>query len=897
MPENNVKILCEYTVNPLGVDCEKPRFSWYIDVEGYAGRQIAYRIIVSEDIEKIKKGIGDIWDSYKVSSGQNINIEYAGSRLVSRTKYYYKVFIHEGEEQIIESDIAWFETAIIFQNEWKAQWIGMPKSLKPNAPYFRKDFTVKKGLVKARAYISGLGYYEIYINGKKMGKRLLDPAWTNYCKRVFYSTYTLDGELSEGKNTVGIILGAGYYRLKQVIAQLVLTYNDGSEEWIITNRSSGWSVTDEGPIVNNSVYQGIVYDARKEMAGWNTPEYNMEENETQWFIPLIKPAPGGIMQSQMLEPIEAIEELKPISVSNPKPGIFVYDLGQNISGVVRLKAKGNCGEKVVLKHSELLDDDGTVDSTTSRAAQAADVYILKGAGMEVFEPIFTYHGFRYVQVEGYPGKPDIQSLIGIYIRNAVEIRSSFECSNDMLNRLHQTILWTEGDNLHWVPTDCPQRNERLGWLNDATSRAEESIYNYDLQRFYSKWIDDIQDEQDIDTGAITDTAPFWTFGEVARYGECPADPVCGSYILIPWLIYCHYNDKRILEKHYEGHKKWVNYLVNNTEDGIVDYTYYADWVSPSIYCYEDSVGTGAYSKITPGKLMSTAFLYLNIVLMSKIAKVLVKEKDADEFDRLAATTANAFNRVYFNAEKREYATGSQASNVFALYLDIVPDEFKKDVFNNLVEDIVDTHDMHLTTGNQCTKFLIDMLTELGRPDVSLGLLTQTTYPSWGYMLDNCATTIWERWELRKGMGMNSHNHPVLGCIDPWFFKYLGGINVDETAPGFQSFYIKPVIVDGIDFVNTSLNTLKGVIKSSWKRRDEVVSMTITVPWNSKAKVTVPKVSSKNSNTSNISVYSGNELIWETGNEMNNTKGVLESEVKYGQQLLTLTSGRYMIKMK
>jgi len=528
-----------------------------------------------------------------------------------------------------------------------------------------------------------------------------------------------------------------------------------------------------------------------------------------------------------------VESITPKRISEPIPGVYVIDAGQNVAGWASMKVRGVRGTTVTLRFAESLYENGTVNQENLRTAEAKDTYILKGGGQEEqWEPSFTYHGFRYIQVEGFPYRPDPEDFTVRVVRSAVRKVGSFTCSNALLNRIHSMVAWTEANNLHSIPTDCPQRDERMGWLNDLTVRIEEALYNFDLSRFYAKYIQDIRDAQGED-GSITDTAPF-------KYGARPADPVCASYLLLAWKSYEFYGNDEIIRRHYDGLKAWVDYLISRTKDGIVEYSYYGDWSPPTEFGHGPY---GAVSKFTPGVFMSTGFLYYDCELISRMARLLGKEKDEVYYEDVAARTAAAFNNAYWNEKLGGYASNNQACNSFALYLGLVPKGRIPRVVANLVKDVKD-RGYHLTTGNLCTKYVLEALATFGHPEVSYKIATQETYPSWGYMLANGATTLWERWEGNGSGAMNSLDHPMMGSVDSWFYRYCLGIVPDIQHPGFEEFTIRPIIFNDLTSAEGEYVSVKGIIKSAWRKEKGTISFEVTVPENSTATIFVPSRSRK-----------------------------------------------------
>ncbi len=876
------ELLCEYCKNPLGMDVEKPRFSWQLaaDNKDRNKKQSAYGIIVSSSEDKLSSGTGDVWDSGKVSSSQSINIEYEGKKLESRMRYFWKVTVwDESDRESPESETAWFEMGLLKPEDWKAVWKGYTGGKSGEALYCRRAFELSKPIAWARMYISGLGYYELHINGERVGDNVLDPGWTEYTKTVLYVTYDVTDALKKGKNAVGVVLGNGWHGTPKLYLQLEIIYEDGSKE-MLGGHDWSWSVT-TAPIIKNDVHDGEVYDARLEIPGWDTPDF--KENNLNWLHAQRVTAPGGRMKAQMIEPIKVVDHVEPIAITNPKPGSYVYDLGQNIAGWCILRVKGDEGTCVTLKFAEVLYEDGTVNQENLRTARAHVMYTLKGGvEEEVYKPRFTYFGYRYIEVTGFPGKPELQNITGCVVRNSVEQVGQFTCSNDLINTIQRNVAWTEGNNLHGAPTDCPQRNERQGWLNDMTVRIEESMYNYGLARFFTKWLWDIKDTQDAETGAVADTAPF-------RWGNIPADSTAISYVLIPWFMYLFYGDKRIVEEYYESVKGWADCLYSHTKDGLIDYCWYGDWCSPIPESWPpdkpglppDSPGAvttvGSYSAVTPGMLMGTAHLIYAGRTIADIAQIIGRGSDAAAYRKRAESITEAFNKKFFNEKTAQYASGSQASNAFPLFLRLVPEGREKEVLKNIVHDVMETKKEHLSTGNHGTKFLMEVLAAYGAGDVAYKIATQTTYPSWGYMISMGATTNWERWEYLTGPGMNSHAHPCLGNVSAWFYKYLAGINIDPRSPGWERMIIKPHVIEGLNHVNASFKTVRGTVEVHWQREENQFKMQVTIPANSTATVGLPTLGAGKSDKP-LQVTEEGRLIWENGDFIQGVSGINAGEV-------------------
>jgi alpha-L-rhamnosidase len=594
--------------------------------------------------------------------------------------------------------------------------------------------------------------------------------------------------------------------------------------------------------------------------------------------------PGGRLVSQAtLPPIKTIKNIQPASLSNPKPGVYVYDFGQNFAGWVRLKVRGPRGTEVKLRHAELLDSDGMINPKTLDQAGATDIYTLKGEGVEIYEPRFTYHGFRYTEVTGFPGTPNLDSIEGVEVHSAVESVGGFQCSNILINKIHQNIIWGQLGNLMSIPTDCCQRSERMGWMGDAQLVAEEAMYNFDMAAFYTKWIRDIKEAQKKDGSLPNVVPPFWDI--------YPADPAWGTAcIVIPWYLYLYYGDRKILEENYQVMKGWVDYLTANSEGHLVKYGQFGDWCSPGHDRPTDS------SK----ELVSAWYHYQDVVALSKIARILGKPTEAEEYTWLSERIRQAFNKEFIREELHfpdfkttfiVYGNGSQTCHILPLYADMVPGDKKEAILEHLLQDIEKTHSYHLNTGIVGTRYALDTLTKYGCSDLAYRLATQTTYPSWGYMIREGATTLWERWEYLDDAGINSHNHIMLGSIDAWFYKALAGINIDFLHPAFQRFVIKPYIIGDLSHVSASLQTIRGLVSSSWRKEKDSLTMDVVIPVNSWAKVSVPVLGWKNP-----VIHEADEVIYEDGSFSHGVTGIV-SGIREGNYItFEAGSGTYSFQV-
>ncbi|MBD3414482.1 MAG: Bacterial alpha-L-rhamnosidase, partial [Candidatus Aminicenantes bacterium] len=603
------ELRCEYLENPMGVDVAQPRFSWILSHTQRGQKQAAYQIMVSTDTSFEETE----WDSGKVSSGKSAHLVYQGSPLDSNRTYYWKVRYWDQDDRPSPfSSTAHFDTGLFHSQDWEGEWISGDN-------LFRKEFSLDQSVVRARAFVCGLGYYELRVNGEKVGDHVLDPGYTTYDQRVLYATYDITDHLTQGPNAVAVMLGKGWSEIRLLMLQINIQLESGDHLSVFTDPS--WK-TAQGPIVADSIYDGEVYDARKEIPGWDRAGFD----DKDWSPIDTGFRPKGRLSSQLLQPIKVQATLLPQTMTQPEPGVYVYDFGQNFSGWAELSVSGPQGTKVQMRFAELLYENGMINQENLRSAKARDVYILKGEGQEVYEPRFTYHGFRYAELRGYPGVPKLDTLKGKVVHSSVHQMGNFSCSNPILNQLQHLIIWGQKTNLHSIPTDCCQRDERMGWLGDAHLTAETALMNFNMGAFYTKFINDIRDVQD-KSGTITDTVPF-------IWGQRPADPAWGTaYPLLCWYLYRYYGDQRILEQNYEGLQKYLDFLQSQAKDGLLENSHYGDWVAV---------------QSTPGSLVSSFFYYYDTLLLKNMAEVLGKERDVRTYQNLAEKIKNAFHQEFYN---------------------------------------------------------------------------------------------------------------------------------------------------------------------------------------------------------------------------------------------------------
>ncbi len=848
-PMAPTELRCEYLENPMGVDVRTPRLSWILEHTERGQIQSAYQVIVSIDPNI---ATGDIWDSGRVVSNQSVQIPFAGKSLESGRSYFWKVrYWDGGGRESPWSAIATFATGLFDRADWTGTWIGGGNQI-------RKEFSINGRLKRATTFVCGLGYHELRLNGRKVGGNVLDPGWTTYAKRALYVTHDVTSLLRPGRNAIGVILGEGWYRSRALLFELVIELEDGTSVRISSDTS--WRMKD-GPIISDSVYNGESYDARRETRGWDRPGYD----DSAWKTAEPVPGPEGVLSSQMMPAIRAVDTLVPLGMRNPRPGVYVFDLGQNISGWARLSVSGPRGTDVRLRFAELLYEDGTINQENLRSARAEDHYILRGGGEEVWEPRFTYHGFRYVELTGFPGTPKLDTVRGRVVHSSVHPVGSFAASKPILNELQRIITWGQKTNLHSIPTDCSQRDERMGWLGDAQGTAEEAIMNFDMAAFYTNFIRDIRDVQD-EKGQITDTVPH-------IWGSRPADPAWGTaYPLLCWYMYMYYGDTRILEENYEGLKSYVEFLRSRAEGGLVKYSHYGDWV--------------AVEKC-PGNIVSSFYYYYDVRILADVARRVGKTGDAATYDRLASEIRSAFHKEYFNPRTGDYADGTQTANTLPLFLDLAPDEARGRVWGRLFDNVVYRNDSHLTTGIIGTKYIMEVLTRFGSSDLAYDIAVQKTYPSWGFMIENGATTLWELWQKREGPSMNSHNHPMFGSVGSWLYKALAGINQADGSVGFEGIRFEPQMVRDLKSASGSTRTVRGDVACSWSRKNKGVRVEVAVPVGSSAEVVIPRW-----NFRNVVITESGETVWAEGKFLPGVAGIREAFDKAGAVRIKVGSGRY-----
>lgn len=823
-----LRLSCDFAADPLGIDNPHPRLSWQLSSRERGQVQSAYRIIVGSSKDAALAGQADVWDTGRVESSDQLSIEYQGPELKSFGKYWWAVMVWDSQGAPSRwSDPASWEMGVLNPGDWKGDWIAAPDSI-VWGPLFRTEFDADGPIESARAYICGLGCCELYINGSKAGDSVFDPAQTDYEHRAFYVCHDITALLKQGRNACGVMLGNGWFNQDRVwgglsygtprlLAMLRLVRADGTV--LVVSSGQDWKCS-AGPVLKNNVYAGEVYDARREIPGWAEPGLD----DSAWEEVCVAEAPTPCLQAQPLQPIRRMGELQPVEITSPEPRVYLYDLGQNFSGWARIHVdNAPRGAAITLRFAEALDDRGRL-STGSTGVQhtgvvQTDTYICRGGGVEVYEPRFTYHGFRYVEVTRYAGEPTVDELDGVFVHTAVERRGEFESSDPMLNRIHEAAVWTQLSNLHGIPTDCPHR-ERCGWLGDAQVAAEMSIYNFDMARLWAKYLGDI--ETTSRSGGPKMISP-------GKRIPGDATPDWGTAVVqLPWYLYLYYADIQTLKTCYPGMERWLAHLGDIAEGHIVS-AGLGDWCAPD-----------ALAGYTPIPLTSTGYYYFDARIMEAASRALGRESDSRRYGALADGIREAFVSKFWDSETCSY--GSQTGNAFALYLGLVPDGFEQAAADAIARDVVEAHGGHHNTGITGSRHLYWALSEYGHGDVALGMLRKRDYPSFGQLFDLGATSMWENWGekwIDEQEGERSQSHPMQGGFDAWFYSGLAGINPSPEHPGFRHILLRPQVAGDLEFVRARYESVVGPIVSSWRVEGDAFEWQIEVPANATADVFVP----------------------------------------------------------
>lgn len=879
---------CEHRTNPVGTDVSNPRLSWKIGSDAYNVMQSAYSVRVSTSPKFTSSSM--VWQSGKVASDESVLIRYAGQDLKPGQRYYWQVRVWDNRGKATKwSETAFWETGLMSQVNWKAKWIEMEGDTNrySPSPHFRKEFTISKNIANATVYVTSHGFYELHLNGKKVGDQVLTPGWTTYGKRIQYQVFDVSGQLTKGKNAVGAVLGDGWYRgtlawgnnwavygkRLGLLMQLRIAYTDGTEELIVTD--SSWKANNDGAIRKNDLYNGEIYDASKKLTGWNLPDYD----DSKWQPVRIGNYNNNIVASEGAA-IRKIQEIKPVKVFRSPKGSLLVDMGQNMVGWIRLKVNAPKGTLITIRHAEVLDKYGEFYTENLRSAKCQIDYTAGGTGDEVYEPRFTFMGFRYLEIKGFPGTLTSDNITGIVVHSDMPVTGGYESSSALLNQLQHNIQWGQRGNFVDVPTDCPQRDERLGWTGDAQAFSRTAAYNFNVAAFFSKWLKDLALDQKQD-GAVPDVVP----DVLNKQDAVTAAPSAGwgdVALITPWTMYQVYGDKEFLESQYTSMKAWVEYIRKKAGDSFIwkGGSKYGDWLfyHPPVNNHSEADG------FTEHDFISTAFFAYSADLLSKTAGILGNRADEKLYSDLFENIKKVFIREYVTPAGR-VGTNSQTSYVLALMFNLLPEEQRAAAAKFLVDDIRGRRN-HLSTGFLGTPFLCHVLTQNGYTEVAYDLLLQETYPSWLYPVKMGATTIWERWDGQKtdstfqDAGMNSFNHYAYGAIGDWMYRVSAGI--ETQTPGYRNLLIKPHVTQKMDLSKATFESSYGRVVSGWERKDGKLWLTVEIPANTSAEIMLPADSPDKINLNGLPL---------TENRI-----VTKTTVENGRVVLKTGSGKYLFEM-
>ena len=857
----------------------EPRFSWNYETSASNVVQTSYRIIVASSLENAQKGIGDLWDSKEKCSSQMLYIPYEGKALKSRDQAYWKVFTtvtsSGGHKTKVESDIQSFEISLLNQEDWQAKWIGhefeddvLTGHTRVAARYLRKKFKLGSEVHQARLYVSGMGQYTAFLNGEEVAPdELLKPTLSWFPKRVYFNTYDVTEILNEGDNAVGVILEGGRYTAirntpipngwdgpehvpnfgtPRMILQLEIIYNDGQKEMITSDET--WKITNRGPIRTANEYDGETYDENFELGEWTSAGYD----DAAWLQAEVVNAPEGVLSAQPNPNITLMEKMKPVSLFQ-KSDNWYLDMGQNMVGFLEITAHNQQpGDTITLRFAELLTPDSLLYTANLRGAEATDRYVIARPLAEAiqpdsnpvkldcfaiarndgYHPTFVYHGFRYVEISGLREKPSLDDFEGWVIYDKMPTIGSFECSNEVINAVYRNAYWGIRGNYRSMPTDCPQRDERMGWTGDRTTGNYGESYIFNNHQLYAKWLTDADDSQ-WDNGSLPNVIPPYWRG----YTDNLTWP--GAVVTATDMVYTRFGDDRPIRQHYDAWKRWLVHMKTQhmKEDGIIHRDTYGDWCMPPESL--ELIHSNDPKRITDSPLLSTPFYCYLCSKMAKYAEVMERPDDIQYFNEEIANATVAFNQKYFNYTNCYYGNNTVTANILPLWFGMAPKDLEQQVFNNIVDKTENECGGHVSTGVVGIQQLMRTLTEFGRGDLALRIASNDTYPSWGYMVRNGATTIWELWNGNTAdPSMNSGNHVMLlGDLILWEYEYLGGIRALE--PGYGKIQLKPYPIEGLDFVNCSYNSVSGHIESNWKRNKDHFEWDIAIPANTTAEVWLP----------------------------------------------------------
>ena len=929
---------CEYRNNPLGIDPAAPRLSWRVSSNQRGKTQFAYRILVASTADKLTEGEGDLWDTGIVESDQTLFVPYSGAPLTSRRQCHWKVAVwSEPDSEPTWSQPAFWTMGLLEDSDWSADYISyrdevpVHTSVKelhlPAARQYRKPFTASKQIKRATIYATALGIYELHLNGQRVGDAFFAPGWTDYRKRAYYNTYDVTSMIRDGENAMGAWVADGWYsgyvgfglltgmgtektgratygKTPSLMAQLEIEYADGSRQTIGTDPT--WKVTGDGPIQEADLLMGEAYDARQEMPGWSTAGFNDEDweqailakdngNPTATFYQPRNPTqPGETLRIQGLKrdlgfkrprleafpgvPVRVTEEISATTVTQRQPGTYVFDLGQNFAGTIRLQLRGPAGHQVKIRYGEMLHPDGRLMTENLRKARATDFYTCKGESSgEIYQPRFTFHGFQYVEVSNFPGTPTTESVTGLVLHSDTPMASTFQCSDPMVNQLFKNVVWTQRANFLDLPTDCPQRDERMGWTGDAQAYVATAAYNADIGAFYSKWLRELMESQR-PSGAFPGYAPF-PFQHGWDFGTAWAD----AGVICPWTIWQFYGDTQVIEDCWEPMTRFMQWrkATSVNDLGIAHGNAWGDWL--------------AQGAETPLDYVDTIYFALSARMMSQMARAIGREKDAAEYQSQFEKTKAAFQAKYLK-DDGSINVPTQTAQALALFAEVVPEQTRSATGEHLARMIAENGN-HMATGFLGTRPLLPVLTASGQNDLAVFLLQSQEFPSWGYEIANGATTIWERWDSytkedafgRHNAAMNSFSHYAFGAVCEWMFHSLAGIHSD--GPGFKRIVIRPrppaprsnAMHEPIHWVSASYDSIRGTISSQWRLVDGRIELNVKIPANTTATVAVP--------TSDAT------SLTEGGEPIANSKHVKRVRSDDRTTVLSVPSGEYAFSAK
>ena len=855
-----IRLQCEYQETPLGVDVRQPRFSWMLESVDETTRnqqQGAFRIRAASSPEQLDAGQSDLWDTGRIESDRQLHVVYDGKPLSSMQRVYWSVEVWSGEGAA-ESHQAtsWFEMGLLERSDWKARWIGNGKPLPENdegfygndpAPLLRRSFRVFKPVRRARLYATALGYLDLRLNGSPLSDAVLDPAWTSTKHRIHYRCHDITDSLIAGENVVGAMLGNGWrnplplrmwgrINLREhldvgrpaLLCQVQIEYMDGTQDMVASDGTWRWH---DGPILRNSVYLGEHVDGRLEPDGWDRPGLD----DSAWNSAVPSPDQRGLkdealLQASPMPPIRATRTLRPVSVVDVGNGVWIFDLGQNFAGWAQLRVQGPRGTTVRMRMGELLYPDGTLNPMTAVAGQIKrlrddgtpvggpgapevawqeNVYTLKGGGEEVYTPRFTFHGFRYVEVTGYPGIPGPDAITGLRLNSDIKPIGSFHCSNPAFNRIKEMVDWTLLSNVFSVQSDCPAR-EKFQYGGDIVSSSDMAFLTHDMATFYAKAAEDFRDDR-ASGGWFTETAPFVGI-QAANYAE-GAGPIgwgLAHPLLLEQLLQ-YAGNNRLLEGHYAAARNWVELLEEASEGFIID----------------RCIGDHESLDPKPIALVATAQFHQAASMVAGFAERLGLAEDAVRYDHMAREIRDAFVARFLSPGTGVFDSGTQAAQATALFMGLVPEEERQAAINRMVEAVIDDHDGHIAAGIFGTKYLLRMLTETGHADVAYAMVNQPDFPGWRHMMSNGATTLWETWA--QSDNVYSQNHPMFGSVSEWLFRCLGGINPADDAVGFDRVRIAPFFAPDLDWVESRYDSVRGPLSVRWERKGAGVELSLQVP--------------------------------------------------------------------